>query len=68
MILNSSSEEERFCAALWNDELADEFVVFAMGANPEPVDTARNREPEGPEIEANSDAVKLAVADRLEMQ
>jgi len=39
-----------------------------MRANPEPVDTARNREPECPEIETNSDAVKFAVADRLEVQ
>ena len=30
-----------------------------MGANPEPVDTAWNREPECPEIETNSDAVQL---------
>ena len=52
---------------LRNDKLADEFVVFAMGANPEPVDTARNREPECPEIETNSDAVKFPVADCLEM-
>ena len=39
-----------------------------MSANPEPVDSARNREPECPEIETNPDTVKLAVADRLEMQ
>ena len=50
------------------EELADELIVFAMGANPEPVDTARNREPECPEIETNSDAVKFPVADRLELQ
>ena len=58
----------RFCAVLWNDELADELVVLAMSANPEPVDAARNREPECPEIETNSYAVKFAVANRLEMQ
>ena len=58
----------RFCAVLWNDELTDELVVFAMSANPEPVNTARNREPECSEMETNSDAVKFAVADRLEMQ
>ena len=39
-----------------------------MSANPEPVNTARNREPECPEMETNSDAVKFAIADRLEMQ
>ena len=39
-----------------------------MGANPEPVDTAWNREPECAEIETNSDAVKFAVGERLEMQ
>ena len=55
-------------SVMWGDELADEMIVFTMCANLEPVDTARNREPECPEIEANSDAVKLAVADRLEMQ
>ena len=58
----------RSCAVLWNDELADELVILSMSANPEPVDSARNREPECPEIETNPDTVKLAVADRLEMQ
>ena len=58
----------RFCAVLWNDELAEELVVFAMSANPETVNTARNKVPECPEMESNSDAVKFAVADRLEMQ
>ena len=48
--------------------LVNEFVVFAMRANPEPVDTARNREPECPEIETNSDTLEMALADGLEMQ
>ena len=58
----------RFCGVIWKDELADELVVFAMGAKPEPMDTAWNRKPECPVIVTNSDAVKFAVVDRLEMQ
>ena len=50
------------------DKSADKFVVFAMGANPKPVDTARDREPKRPEIETDSDAVKFSAVDRLEMQ
>ena len=49
-------------------KLADEFVVLAMRANPEPMDAVWYREPECPVVEANSDAVILAVSNRLEVQ
>jgi hypothetical protein len=52
----------------WNVGLADEFVVLAMRADPEPMNATRYRQPESPEIKANSDAVILAVSDSLEMQ
>ena len=52
----------------WNVGLADEFVVLAMRADPEPMNATRYRQPECPEIKANSDAVILAVSDCLEMQ
>ena len=50
------------------NSLADEFVVLAMRANPEPMDTVWHREPECPVVEANSDAVILAVSNCLEVQ
>jgi hypothetical protein len=39
-----------------------------MRTNPEPMDAVWNREPECPEVEANSDAVILAVSNCLEVQ
>ena len=48
--------------------LADEFVVLAMSANPEPMNAARYRQSERSIVEANADAMKTAVGDGLEVQ
>jgi len=48
--------------------LADEFVVLAMRADPEPMDASRNRQTECPVVETDSDTVEAAVAYGLEMQ
>ena len=48
--------------------LADDLVVLAMRADPEPMDSARNRLPECPVVEANANAMKAPVTYRLELQ
>lgn len=53
---------------MWTAGLADEFVVLAMRADPEPMDAARYRQSEHPVIQANSGAVIPAASYRLEMQ
>jgi len=50
------------------NESADEFVVLAMRTNPEPMDAVRNREPERSVVEADPDAVILAVSNGFEVQ
>ena len=57
-----------FAQVRWTVGLADEFVVLAMRADPEPMDATRYWQPERPVIKANSDAVILAVSYGLEMQ
>ncbi len=47
---------------------ADKSVVLPMRTHPEPMNTAWNRNPECPVVEANPDAVISVVPDRLEMQ
>lgn len=49
-------------------ELAYELVVIAVGADPEPVDAAFNRQAECSVVEAYSNAVEPAPADSLEMK
>ena len=48
--------------------LADEFVVLAMCADPEPMDAARDGQAECAVVETDSDAVEAAVAYGLEVQ
>ena len=48
--------------------LADELVVLAMRANPEPVHTIWHRKAERSVVQTNSNTVKAAVADGLEVQ
>ena len=49
-------------------KLADEFVVLAMRADPEPVDAALNGQTERAVVETDSGTVEAAVAYGLEMQ
>jgi len=48
--------------------LADELVVLTVGADPEPMDPARNRQPECSVVEADSNTVETPVSDDLELQ
>ena len=47
---------------------ANKLVVFPVRTDPEPVDTARHRQPKRPVVKANPDTVILPVPHRLEMQ
>lgn len=49
-------------------KLADEFVVFAVRTDPEPMGTVRYREAEGSVVESNSDAEILAISNCFEVQ
>ncbi len=46
----------------------DEFVVLAMRADPEPMDTGWHWQTEGSVVEANSHTVETAIADRLALK
>ena len=48
--------------------LADDLVVLAMRADPEPMNSARDRLPESSVVEPNSNAMKAPVAYSLELQ
>ena len=48
--------------------LANDLVVLAMRADPEPMDSTRNRLPECSVIETYSNAMKAPVAYGLELQ
>jgi len=48
--------------------LADDLVVLAMGPDPEPMDAAGNRQTKCSVVKANTDTMKLAVADGLEVK
>ena len=48
--------------------LADDLVVLAMRADPEPMDSSRNRTPERSVVQANTNAMKAPVAYSLELQ
>ena len=48
--------------------LADDLVVLAMRADPEPMDSARNRLSECPVVEANPNAIKAPATYCLELQ
>ena len=48
--------------------LADDLVVLAMRADPEPMDSSRNRTPERSVVQANTNAMKAPVTYCLELQ
>ena len=48
--------------------LADQLVVLAMCADPEPMNTVGHRGSECSVVQADSDAVVAPIADRLEVQ
>ena len=48
--------------------LANELVVLAMGADPEPMDASRYWEAECSIVETNPHAVKATIANGLELQ
>lgn len=51
-----------------NDLLADEFVVFGMASDPEPVHAARNRNAESAVMQTHSDAIHAPTAKSLELK
>ena len=48
--------------------LANDLVVLAMRADPEPMNSARNRQPERSVVETNSNTVEAPVTHSLELQ
>ena len=48
--------------------LANDLVVLTVGADPEPMNSARNRQPECSVVEANSNTIKAPVPYSLELQ
>jgi len=51
-----------------SEGLADEFVVLAVGADPEPMDATRDGQTECAVVQTNSDPVETTVAYGLELQ
>ena len=51
-----------------SEGLGDEFVVLAMGADPEPMDATRDGQTECTVVQANSNTVEATVAYSLELQ
>ena len=47
--------------------LADEFVIFAMRADPKPMYATRHGQAKRPVVEADSNAMKPTVSNSLEM-
>jgi len=58
----------RCCVSATSNQLADELVIFAVRADPEPMYAALHGETKRTVIEADSDAVKSTICNSLELQ